>query len=132
MLTKAQTKPTVLGLHVIAEFFDAACLIDCEPAQQILHDSAVASGATVLEIKLHDFGDRTGFTGVALLAESHISIHTWPEHSYAAIDIFMCGDVDPLCSLDVLRHYFAPKRETVQLVKRGEVFVNDVGQVGMA
>ena len=56
-----------------------------------LREGATAAGATVLEVRLHGFGAGQGVTGVALLAESHISIHSWPEHGYAAIDIFLCG-----------------------------------------
>ncbi len=70
---------------------------------------------------MHDFGDRCGFTGVAVLAESHISIHTWPENDYAAIDIFMCGDAEPMRSLDVLRQYFTPGREQVDILQRGNM-----------
>lgn len=92
---------------------------DPVPAKPVLERAAKAAGAVVLEVKLHDFGDRAGFTGVALLAESHISIHTWPEHGYAAIDVFMCGDCDPLASVDVLRAFFAPDREDIQQLKRG-------------
>jgi S-adenosylmethionine decarboxylase len=126
------TKPTILGLHVIAEFFDASGLIDEAPVTTVLRDAAAKAGAMVLDVKLHDFGDRSGFTGVALLAESHISIHTWPEHGYAAIDIFMCGDVDPLLSLDVLRRYFDPKRETVQVLKRGGILAGADAQARLA
>ncbi|MGH1331710.1 MAG: adenosylmethionine decarboxylase [Paracoccaceae bacterium] len=113
-------KPAALGQHVIAEFYGASQLLDAAPAEPILRAAALSVGATVLDIKLHNFGDHVGFTGVALLAESHISIHTWPEHDYAAIDIFMCGDVDPLKSLEALRAYFNPARENVQLLRRGE------------
>lgn len=112
-------QPSALGQHLIAEFFGATGLLDAQPAEPILHAAANAAGATVLEINLHNFGDHVGFTGVALLAESHISIHTWPEHDYAAIDIFMCGDADVLKSLAVLRAYFKPARENVQVLKRG-------------
>jgi S-adenosylmethionine decarboxylase len=73
----------------------------------------------VLEVNLHDFGAENGFTGVALLAESHISIHTWPEYAYAAIDIFMCGDLDPEVSLAVLSAYFQPETTEMQILKRG-------------
>jgi len=111
--------PNPLGQHVIAEFYGASHLMDPDPAIDALREAAHAADATVLDIKLHDFGETGGFTGVALLAESHISIHTWPEHGYAAIDIFMCGDADTAKSLDVLRRYFAPESEDVTSLKRG-------------
>ncbi|SMX30112.1 S-adenosylmethionine decarboxylase proenzyme precursor [Pelagimonas phthalicica] len=110
-----------LGQHVIADFCGADHLVDPIPAKAIFAQAAKAAGAELLEIKLHDFGDRAGFTGVALLAESHISVHTWPEHAYAAIDIFMCGDCDPMRSLDVLRAYFTPAEEKLQILSRGFV-----------
>jgi len=75
----------------------------------------------VLDVKTHDFGTRAGFTGMALLAESHISVHTWPEHGYAAIDIFMCGNANPRLSLSVLEAYFNAGRTDVQVFSRGLV-----------
>lgn len=59
-----------------------------------------------------------GFSGVAILAESHISIHTWPEHAYAALDIFMCGDSEPLKALEVLKEWFQPKHTDVLQLNR--------------
>lgn len=112
--------PAPLGQHVIAEFYGADALFDADAAGPVLRQAAEAAGAVVLDVNMHDFGEREGFTGVALLAESHISIHTWPEHGYAAIDIFMCGDCDTSKSLDVLRTYFAPTSENVTILKRGE------------
>ncbi|MFT6451523.1 MAG: S-adenosylmethionine decarboxylase [Halocynthiibacter sp.] len=120
VLSHQNPTPAALGQHVIAEFYGASNLLDAAPAEPILRAAAQAASAIVLDIKLHNFGDHVGFTGVALLAESHISIHTWPEYDYAAIDIFMCGDVDPLLSLEALRGFFKPTRETVQVLKRGE------------
>ncbi|WP_394199760.1 adenosylmethionine decarboxylase [Litoreibacter albidus] len=117
----AGVRATALGQHLIADFYGASQLFDGGPAAAMLHKAAEAAGATVLDLNLHDFGDRYGFTGVALLAESHISVHTWPENDYVAIDIFMCGDAKPELSLEVLRSYFTPSREHVQNLKRGVV-----------
>lgn len=114
-----QVSEVTLGQHVIADYFGADRLIDCKPAAVMLQEAAETAKATVLDIKLHDFGERAGFTGVALLAESHISLHTWPERSYVAVDIFMCGDADPMLSLGVIKKYFAPEHEQVQVLKRG-------------
>ncbi|WP_170327615.1 adenosylmethionine decarboxylase [Ruegeria arenilitoris] len=108
-----------LGIHLIADFFDASALYDPVPAEDALRRAAVAAKAHVLGVNTHDFGQRAGFTGVALLAESHISVHTWPEHGYAALDIFMCGDAKPQLSLDVLKSYFRPQRVNVQSIRRG-------------
>lgn len=108
-----------LGKHVLADLYGARALFDPLPAKDILSRAARAAGASVLEVNTHDFGKREGFTGVALLAESHISVHTWPEHGYAAIDIFMCGDAEPQRSLKILQDYFAPARSQVQTITRG-------------
>lgn len=110
-----------LGHHLIADFFDATNLVDAAAAEAILTQAAEAAGAVVLAVNTHDFGDRTGFTGVALLAESHISIHTWPENAYVAIDVFMCGAADPQKSLSVLNAYFQPGNTEVHQIQRGQV-----------
>jgi S-adenosylmethionine decarboxylase len=80
------------GQHLIADVHDATGLDDLPRIEQALRDGAAAAGATILQVMLHPFGPGQGVTGVALLAESHISIHTWPEQSYAAVDIFVCGE----------------------------------------
>ena len=79
------------GRHLVAELHGCARLDDIALVERLLAEAAAAAGATLLEIRLHAFGPGQGVTGVALLAESHISIHTWPEHGYAALDIFLCG-----------------------------------------
>jgi S-adenosylmethionine decarboxylase len=79
------------GYHLIADLADGAHLDDAVRIERCLADAAAAAGATLLEVRLHKFGAGFGVTGVALLAESHISIHTWPEFGTACVDIFMCG-----------------------------------------
>ncbi|HEX8667130.1 MAG TPA: adenosylmethionine decarboxylase [Allosphingosinicella sp.] len=79
------------GRHLIADLHGCSGLDDAELVGSALAAAATAAGATLLDLRLHAFGPGKGITGVALLAESHISIHTWPEHGYAAVDIFMCG-----------------------------------------
>ncbi len=111
--------PLVCGTHVLADFHGAKNLFDAEPATDVFRRAAEVAGATVLDVSMHDFGARAGFTGVATLAESHISVHTWPEHGYAAIDIFMCGTCEPMVALDHLRRFFRPRREDVNRIERG-------------
>lgn len=84
------------GRHLIAELHGCSGLTDLGLIEKALTDAAAVAGATLLEVKLHAFGPGQGITGVALLAESHISIHTWPEHAYAAVDIFLCGQLHDL------------------------------------
>ncbi|MEG3182387.1 adenosylmethionine decarboxylase [Sphingomonas sp. LT1P40] len=83
--------PPTEGHHLIADLTGGTGLDDIARVERCLIDAAQAAGATLLEVRLHAFGPGMGVTGVALLAESHISIHTWPEHGTACVDIFMCG-----------------------------------------
>jgi S-adenosylmethionine decarboxylase len=83
--------PSPHGLHLIADLATHERLDDPEFIAAILRDAAAAAKVTLLEVRLHHFGGGNGVTGVALLAESHISIHTWPEDELAAVDIFVCG-----------------------------------------
>ena len=69
--------------------------------------------ATLLHIHLHHFTPNGGISGVAVLAESHISVHTWPEKDYAAFDVFMCGDSNPHRAVEILGRYFRPSRSEV-------------------
>ncbi|WP_033920660.1 adenosylmethionine decarboxylase [Sphingomonas sp. 37zxx] len=95
--------PPYDGRHLIADLHDCSRLDDLTLVEAALRDGAAAAGATVLDVRLHAFGPGQGVTGVALLAESHISIHSWPEHGYAAIDIFLCGRrCDPQAALAVI------------------------------
>jgi S-adenosylmethionine decarboxylase len=72
------------------------------------------AGATLLHIHLHHFTPNGGVSGVAVLAESHISIHSWPEAGYAALDVFMCGSCDPHATVDVLKTAFKPTKTVVK------------------
>lgn len=118
------TNPSSPGTHLLIDFWGAARLDETAHIEQALIQAAAACGATVLCINLHSFGDKSGITGVALLAESHISIHTWPETSFVALDVFMCGVCDPNYALPVLREFFAPQQIKVTEVRRGEVDIN--------
>lgn len=72
---------------------DATLLRDDTRLKSLLQQAATEGGATILDCRFHRFGGEGGVTGLLLLAESHISIHTWPEHQFAAIDIFLCGQM---------------------------------------
>ncbi|PNU03048.1 adenosylmethionine decarboxylase [Novosphingobium guangzhouense] len=80
------------SVHLIADFGECVGLDDLSLVETALRDAAEAAHLTVLNVRLHHFGQGMGVTGVALLAESHISIHTWPEEGVAAVDIFVCGE----------------------------------------
>ncbi len=74
----------------------------------------------MLSDHFHHFGEGCGVSGVVVLAESHLSVHTWPENGYAAFDVFVCGTCDPLHAVPVLEAAFAPTRAVVQQHARGE------------
>ncbi|HTK85269.1 MAG TPA: adenosylmethionine decarboxylase [Patescibacteria group bacterium] len=108
------------GLHLLIDMHGAKNLRDQALIERALREAATACGATILDVKLHSFGEGAGITGVAILAESHISIHTWPETGFAAIDIFMCGGCDPHRAMPVLEAAFTPGRTSLSAHKRGE------------
>ena len=112
---------TYAGTHVLVDFWGASQIDDVEFVARTLRDTAHACNATVLHVHVHEFASSGGVSGVAVLAESHITVHSWPEIDYAAFDIFMCGDCDPMLAVPVLRHAFRPVRETIDAQKRGLV-----------
>jgi len=108
------------GAHLIVDLYDADRLDDVDHIEETLRHCVTAAGATLLHIHLHHFEPNGGVSGVAVLAESHISIHSWPEANYAAIDIFMCGSANPDACVPVLREAFAAKRVAVSELLRGQ------------
>lgn len=112
---------TFAGTHLIVDLKGADHLDDVPYIERALVEAAEAADATLLHIHLHRFTPNGGVSGVAVLAESHISIHTWPERRFAALDIFMCGKADPHKSIPVLERAFKPAAMSVQEHLRGEV-----------
>jgi len=108
-----------IGGHCIADFWGASHLTDAKGLSDALEAASTAAGATLLNLFVHEFPSSGGITGVALLAESHMSIHTWPEKEYAAIDIFMCGHADTRRALDVLIQQLKPTHTFVEHLVRG-------------
>jgi S-adenosylmethionine decarboxylase len=96
------------GTHLLVDLWGAADLTNPTRIEAGLRDAAEAAGATILHGHFHHFSPNGGVSGVLVLAESHISIHTWPERDFAAIDIFMCGSCDPYKSLPALKAAFRP------------------------
>ncbi|HTZ02571.1 MAG TPA: adenosylmethionine decarboxylase [Xanthobacteraceae bacterium] len=107
------------GVHLIVDLHGAKRLNDIEHIEATLRRCVDAAQATLLHIHLHHF-QPSGVSGVAVLAESHISIHTWPEIGYAALDVFMCGSADPDKCIPVLREAFSAERVGVSELLRGE------------
>jgi S-adenosylmethionine decarboxylase len=110
---------TYAGSHLIIDLWEAEGLADRDRIETALIDAVKAAGATLLHIHLHTFSEGGGISGVAVLAESHISVHTWPEKGYAAFDVFMCGDAEPRKALGVFKAAFNPGRIVIGEHKRG-------------
>lgn len=113
------------GTHLIIDLDGASRLDDLEVMETALRDSIEAAGATLLHIHLHHFTPNGGISGVAVLAESHISVHTWPERDYAAFDVFMCGDAQPMKAVPVLEAAFSPSKVNVDEILRGKRTVEE-------
>ncbi|MCX5614496.1 MULTISPECIES: adenosylmethionine decarboxylase [Bombella] len=112
---------TYAGNHLLVDFWNARNLDDPEQIDATLRRAAKAAGATILHGHFHHFTPNGGVSGVIVLAESHISIHTWPERHFAAVDIFMCGVCDPNRSVPVMQELFQAGRVEIDAFKRGRV-----------
>jgi S-adenosylmethionine decarboxylase len=106
------------GTHLLIDLYGAINLNNPQEIETVLRNCAIRCGATILHSHMHHFNPQ-GVSGVVVLAESHISIHTWPETGYIALDIFMCGSCNPYDSIPLLKEYFKPS--SMQLIenKRG-------------
>lgn len=108
------------GTHVLADLNGIAAdkLGNCAALEALLRAAAEAAHARVLFSHFHGFGEGLGVTGVVLLAESHISIHTWPECGFAAADIFMCGNAQPELALTIIEAALQPASSRINTVRR--------------
>ena len=107
------------GAHQIIDMWAPKRIDDLKFVEAALRKSVAAAGATLLHIHLHHFTVNDGVSGVAVLAESHISVHTWPERGFAAFDIFTCGNTDPEAAIAVLTAAFEPEQIAVREILRG-------------
>ncbi len=107
------------GAHLILDFWGAKYLDDIELMERVLRKCVVKCCATLLHIHLHRFSPSGGISGVAVLAESHISVHTWPERNFAAFDIFMCGEAKPEEAIAILKRAFSPEMMKITENLRG-------------
>ncbi len=108
------------GTHLIIDLFGAKRLDDLKHIERTLKRCVEVAGATLLHIHLHHFTPNGGVSGVAVLSESHISIHSWPEADYAALDVFMCGVARPELAIPVLKEAFSARDVVVKEHLRGE------------
>jgi len=109
-----------LGQHILAEFWGCQHIDNPNQVEVAMTDAALAAGATILQVNLHHFGRGMGVTGVVMLAESHLSIHSWPEFHYAAIDVFVCGNANPHLATASLKRSFKPTKTEISEHFRGE------------
>jgi S-adenosylmethionine decarboxylase len=119
-----------IGRHIILEMWrcSGSSLNSLDTAEQALRDMVVALDVNLLDLKVYPFSP-VGVTGIAIVSESHLVIHTWPEHGYAAVDIFTCGAPrDPQAAIGVLRRHFQPEHVQVMEINRGQLDLpDDVG-----
>ena len=108
------------GKHIILDLWNVEFDNNISTLKIIIKESILVSKATLLHMHLHKFGNEHGISGVAVLAESHISVHTWPERNYIAFDIFMCGDTFPNLAAESIINSLKPKRKNIKVIKRGE------------
>lgn len=112
-----------LGRHLLAEMkgCEASRLSDLSLVQGSMIQAARASGATVVTQSFHHFAP-LGISGVVVVAESHLAIHTWPEHGFAALDYFTCGKgVDPLLAIEFMRQALGAQELSMREIPRGEL-----------
>ena len=117
-----------IGRHIILEMWGCQNLDSVEIAEQALRDMVVALDVNLLDLKVYPFSP-VGVTGMAIVSESHLVIHTWPEYGYAAVDLFTCGAPrDPQDALAVLREHFQPERIGVMEINRGQMELSEPQQ----
>lgn len=110
-----------IGIHLIAEFWHGRIIENPKEIEKLLLGAAKQANNTPLDIAVHKFQPQ-GITGIVLLAESHIAIHSWPEFNYTAIDIYTCGDKSsPAKALEYLKKELQPKKVEIKKIKRGKM-----------
>jgi S-adenosylmethionine decarboxylase len=110
-----------LGRHLLLELFDcdSDAINNLEAVKGALIEAAKRAQATIVDVVFHEFNP-FGVSGVVVIAESHLSIHTWPEYRYAAVDVFSCGDVlQPEIAVNYLVEQFGAERSSLVEMQRG-------------
>jgi S-adenosylmethionine decarboxylase len=112
-----------LGIQIVAELYDCARsrLGDVAYVESAMVSAAQLAGATIVTRTFHQFSPY-GVSGAVIIAESHLAIHTWPEHGYAAVDLFTCGDtVSATTAVQHLREAFAARQISTMEIRRGQL-----------
>ena len=115
------------GRHLLVDFYGCSNLDNGEHVLNALCNGALAAGATILHNHIHQFSSTGGLSGVVILSESHITIHTWPELGFAALDIFLCGQCDPHDALKPIEHAFMTQQKIWKEVPRCLLPSNSTG-----
>ncbi len=111
----------ILGRHLLVEYADCekSILDDMRTLEKVLTEAVKRSGATIVRSVFHRYAPQ-GISGVIVIAESHLSIHTWPEYGYASVDLFTCGElIDPYKAHEYLKKALSSGRAQVREMKRG-------------
>jgi len=108
-----------VGVHVIADLWGAGHLDDAARIEAAVRAAVEFCGASLIAAHFRTLTPGNGVSGMVMLKESHISIHTWPEYEYAAVDVFVCGSTDPYRAIEKLKETLGPAKCQVQEIKRG-------------
>ena len=120
-MTNPVKKEQYLGRHILAEFFECDSNILNNPTlvEKYMLEAALECGATIVNKCFHLFAPH-GVSGVVIISESHLAIHTWPEYGYAAVDLFTCGEqCDPKVAYEFLKEKFNSRKTTYSQLNRG-------------
>lgn len=115
------SKGSLPGKHIIIDMIGTTKLSDITKIDSTLKNAALLANANVVNSLYHTFNNSEGVTGILLLEESHISIHTWPEESYVAIDVFMCGNSNPYECIQPLVDLFKPSMFEITDIVRDHI-----------
>ncbi len=113
-------KLDTLGRHIIVEYYNCNCDILKSPelVERFMKEAAILAQATIVETFFHHFNP-WGVSGAVIISESHLTIHTWPEYGYAAVDLFTCGDLEPWKGFDHLEKSFEAQYSESMEIARG-------------
>jgi len=114
-----EDKVAYAGKHIVIDLWKPTFDNKVNTLKKIIKEAVNIANAKMLHIHLHRFGKEQGISGVAVLAESHLSVHTWPEREYIAFDMFMCGDTNPEMASEYLIKMLKPKEKKINIIKRG-------------
>lgn len=117
-----------LGKHILAEFYDCKreILNDVKKIEKIMVEAVNVIKATIVSRGFHKYNPH-GVSGVVVIAESHLSIHTWPEYNFASVDVYTCGEtIDPWSAYEYLNKKLKAKKSNVLEIKRGIITPNNL------